>query len=334
MTLDNERQPANGTDTALADERVVNGHVMQAPEHESADAAREQAKGLIAELSATQDRYRTLFEESRDAIYITAADGQFIDGNPALLELLGYERIDLLQLNARDFYVHPAEREAFRVLMDGQGYVRDHELGLRRRDGKTIDCLISAIARRDESGAIIEYQGMIHDITDRKRAQLRLMESEHFTRAIISSVRQGIVVFDRELRYRLWNGYMEEITGIRAKEVLGANAIESLPLLHDRELTALLRRALAGESVQAADTRFHIVRTGRMGWISTVFTPNVSATGEVIGVVAIVHDITERKQVEQQLVHNAFHDALTHLPNRALFMDRLERLLSHSRRHR
>jgi predicted signal transduction protein with EAL and GGDEF domain len=58
-----------------------------------------------------------------------------------------------------------------------------------------------------------------------------------------------------------------------------------------------------------------------------VYSPHVSPTGDIIGVVAIIHDITERKRAEEQLLHNAFHDALTGLPNRALFLDRLERLL-------
>ena len=53
----------------------------------------------------------------------------------------------------------------------------------------------------------------LRDITERKRAERRVLESEHFTRAIISSVRQGIIVYDRELRYQVWNRFMEEVTG-------------------------------------------------------------------------------------------------------------------------
>ena len=298
----------------------------------AADAARTASERLLAQWRASEDRYRNLFEQSRDAIYITAPDGTFLDANPAMLALLGYQRADLLRLNARDTYAEPNKRAELLRALTAEGSVRDYELMIRRSNGELIDCLVSATVRHDRHGEIMGYQGMVRDITERRRTELRVVESEHFVRAIIGSVRQGIIVFDREFRYQLWNRYMEEITGIRSEDVLGAHA-PSVPYLHEHALAEFLQRALAGETVQADDTRFNIATTGKMGWISTAFSPHLSATGAVLGVVAIVHDITERKHAEQQLAHHAFHDALTRLPNRALFSDRLERMLNYSKRH-
>ena len=166
-----------------------------------------------------------------------------------------------------------------------------------------------------------------------QRAERRLRDSEHFTRTIISSVRQGIIVYDRELRYQVWNRFMEEITGLPAEQVLGTWALDVFPHLREYGIDLLLRRALQGEIVQAPDTPFHVPQTGRSGWVGSVYSPHVGPNGSVVGVVAIIHDITERKRAEDQLIHNVFHDALTGLPNRALFIDRLERLLSHGLRH-
>jgi diguanylate cyclase (GGDEF)-like protein/PAS domain S-box-containing protein len=211
--------------------------------------------------------------------------------------------------------------------------VRDYEVTLRTSTGERLDCLLSSMVRRAPDGAVIGYQGIIRDITDRKRAERRLMESEHFTRAIISSVRQGIIVFDRNLRYQVWNRFMEEITGLSADKVLGTEALEQFPHLREHGADVLLRRALAGETVYSPDTQFVIPDTRRSGWVTTAYSPHVSPDGEVIGVVGIVHDITERKRAEDLLLHNAFHDALTGLPNRALFIDRLERLLRLADRH-
>jgi diguanylate cyclase (GGDEF)-like protein len=95
----------------------------------------------------------------------------------------------------------------------------------------------------------------------------------------------------------------------------------------------LLQRALAGESVRSEDTPYYVAETGRNGWVTASYTPHVGTDGEILGVVAIIHDVTERKRWEEQLRYHAFHDYLTGLPNRALFMDRLERLTKHVQRH-
>jgi diguanylate cyclase (GGDEF)-like protein/PAS domain S-box-containing protein len=299
----------------------------------AAEAAQEQYQLLVNGLRESEDKYRTLFEESRDAIYITRLDGRFIDVNPAALDLFGFSRAELLRLNARDLYADPQERARFQADIERDGSVREFELALRSKSGERVDCLLTSMVRRGPNGEVAGYQGIIHDITERKRAERRLMESEHFTRTIISSVRQGIIVFDADLRYQVWNRFMEELTGLPATTVLGRHALEPLPNLRDQGNEELLRRALNGETIRAPDTSFNLPETGRTGWVSIVFSPHVSPDGAVMGVVGIIHDITERKRAEDQLIHNAFHDALTGLPNRALFVDRLERLLRHGVRH-
>ncbi|HUF50486.1 MAG TPA: EAL domain-containing protein [Longimicrobiales bacterium] len=199
-------------------------------------------------------------------------------------------------------------------------------------------------AREAAEVAKAQYQSLINGFRESedkyrklfeesKGAAARLRESEHFTRTIISSVRQGIIVYDRELRYQVWNRFMEEITGLPAADVIGTHALDIFPELREHGIDLLLQRALQGATVQSPDTPFDVPQTGKSGWVATVYSPHIGPDGSVMGVVAIIHDITERKRAEDQLHHNAFHDALTGLPNRALFVDRLERLLSHSVRH-
>jgi diguanylate cyclase (GGDEF)-like protein/PAS domain S-box-containing protein len=319
------RRAAVALDNALLYESAVRARA-------AAEAAQQQFQLLVNDLRESEDKYRTLFEESRDAIYITELDGRFIDVNPAMLELFGYSRSEMLTLNAMELYANGEDRAAFRQVLDAQNSVREYELELRRKDGETLTCLLSSMVRRVPNGQIIGYQGIIHDITQRKRAESLLMESEHFTRAIIASVQQGIIVYDRELRYQVWNRFMEDLSGLPAARVLGTTPAELFPQLKDQGIDALLARALAGETVQSPDLEITPPSGGRTVWTSCVFSPHVTRTGEIMGVVGIVHDITDRKEAEEQLVHNAFHDALTGLPNRALFLDRLERLLKHSMR--
>jgi diguanylate cyclase (GGDEF)-like protein/PAS domain S-box-containing protein len=125
-------------------------------------------------LRESEERYRTLFEESRDAIYMTTLDGHFVEVNQALVDLLGYSREELLAGAARDLYENPADRQRFRDEIARTGFVRDYETRLLRRNGESIDALVSASVRRGPDGAIAGYQGIIHDITERKRAEAKL----------------------------------------------------------------------------------------------------------------------------------------------------------------
>jgi diguanylate cyclase (GGDEF)-like protein/PAS domain S-box-containing protein len=306
----------------------------QAREAQSAaEQAQEQFRRLVNGLRESEDKYRTLFEGSRDVIYISRRDGQLLDMNPAGVELFGYTRGELLRSNAQLLYRDPVDRERFRREIEAQGYVRDFAVTLLRRDGSEVHVQISSMVRRDERGEILGYQGIIHDVTEQKRSEERLQASEHFTRTIISSVQQGIIVFDASLQVQVWNRFMEDLTGVPAAEVLGRSIASALPVLSEHGITALLQRALAGETVQGADLQLELPRTEGKTWVAAVYSPHRDPSGAIMGVVAIVLDITERKRAEEQLQHDAFHDKLTGLPNRALFIDRLERLLAHTARH-
>ncbi|HEY0808918.1 MAG TPA: EAL domain-containing protein [Longimicrobiales bacterium] len=298
------------------------------------DRIRAQAMPVSELYAITLDqRYRSLFEASRDAIYITTREGTFLDANGSFLEMFGYTRDELLTCNAADLYLDARDRQHFLFAIEKNGVLRNFESKLRRRDGTAIDALISAAAHKSQRGDVLWYQGIIHDFSERRSVEAALERSEHFARTIISSVGEGVIVYDRELRYQVWNRFMEELTGLAAEDVLGKNAFETFPHLREWGIDTLLQRALAGERVRSEDTPYRVSQTGRDGWVTALYSPHVAPNGEIIGVVGIIHDVTERKRAEDQLQHNAFHDSLTGLPNRSLFLDRLERVIKHVQRH-
>jgi diguanylate cyclase (GGDEF)-like protein/PAS domain S-box-containing protein len=120
-------------------------------------------------------------------------------------------------------------------------------------------------------------------------------------RSLLSSAAEGIAVCDRELRYVLWNRYMEDLTGIPADEVLGHDVLEPFPYLRRRGIGRLLSRALAGETVRFPDTPYRIPGTGRSGWVTGQYSPHRDEDGAIVGVVGIIHEITERKRTERSL---------------------------------
>ncbi|HYH82188.1 MAG TPA: PAS domain S-box protein, partial [Longimicrobium sp.] len=125
-------------------------------------------------LRDSEERYRSLFEESRDAVYMSTADGRMVSANQAMLEMFGLARDDLRTMRLEDLYFDASDRQRFRDEIFRAGYVRDYELRLRRRDGAAIHCLVSSTVRRTPDGRPDGFQGIIHDITARKRAEDQL----------------------------------------------------------------------------------------------------------------------------------------------------------------
>jgi diguanylate cyclase (GGDEF)-like protein/PAS domain S-box-containing protein len=120
-------------------------------------------------------------------------------------------------------------------------------------------------------------------------------------RTLLGSVAEGIMVCGRDRRCLLWNRFLEELTGLSEAEVRGRDVLEPFPFLRRRGVERLLQRALGGETVRFPDTPYRVPGTGRSGWVAGQFSPYRDARGEVVGVVAVLHEITERKRTEQSL---------------------------------
>lgn len=119
-------------------------------------------------LQASEAKYRSLFEDSKDAIFITSMDGRLVDLNPAGLTLLDLRADEIQALNVADFYAVPGDRRRFREEIEQYQAVSDFEVTLRRHDGSEFAALITATIRYAEEGSVVGYQGIIRDITVQK----------------------------------------------------------------------------------------------------------------------------------------------------------------------
>ena len=164
------------------------------------------------------------------------------------------------------------------------------------------------------------------------RAEKSLRETNRFASEILDNAGEGIVVYDREQRYVLWNHFMEELTGMTAEKVIGKRAPELFPHMHEQHVDDLIDRALAGETVSTPDVHYVIAETNREGWVSSVYRPHYDANGNVVGVIGLIRNITQRKEAEQQIEYQAYHDALTGLANRRLFHEHLTLALALAQR--
>ena len=101
-------------------------------------------------MKESEERYRSLFDDSRDAIYITRKDGTFVDVNESFVNLFGFTRQEVLKLNAKLAYVTPEDQENFKKVIKEKGYTKDFEIKLKKRDGGIMDCLVTVMAKRNE----------------------------------------------------------------------------------------------------------------------------------------------------------------------------------------
>src|SRR5439155_14518633 len=127
-----------------------------------------------------------------------------------------------------------------RVYDTGQP-VHDVVVSVHRRGEDEVSwLLVNARPQLATDGSVHQVICTLTDLTRRRHAELALRQSEQFVKAIFANVREGLIVYDRELRYVAWNKFMEDTTGLRAEQVLGRNAIEVFPHLRDQGIDQLL----------------------------------------------------------------------------------------------
>ncbi len=126
-----------------------------------------------------------------------------------------------------------------------------------------------------------------------------LAVASRLNRDIIQSAHEGIIVCGADLRYRVWNPYMERLSGRKAEEVLGRHPLEVFPFLKDVGVIARLEQALAGEAPVPLEFPFDV--GGTRGWLIDTSAPLRDDAGRVVGIIGLVQDITERKQAQDAL---------------------------------
>ncbi|HEX4439786.1 MAG TPA: PAS domain S-box protein [Thermoanaerobaculia bacterium] len=249
-----------------------------------------------------ETRYRTLFEGVPVGLYRATLSGQVLDANPALIRLLGFpSRESLMAVNLRDIHADPKSRRAFLERLEREGEVHDLELQWKRYGGQMITVRKGARPVRDASGRLLHYEGVVEDITESDRARRELQESNQFQQEIISGAGEGIIVLNPELRYTVFNAYMERMTGLSADRVLGRRCVDVFPFVREHGIEELLKRAAAGETVSSNDVPYDIVETGKSGWAIATYGPHRNAAGQIVGVIGILHDVTDRRAAEAAL---------------------------------
>jgi len=252
--------------------------------------ARKQAEAALRE---SERKYRTLFDDSRDAIYITTREGIFLAANPALLKLFGYTENHLMeQFNVRDLYADPHDREKFQRKVEKYGSVKNHDVQFRKKNGEEMQCLLTASVRRATTGDILGYQGIIRDITEQKKAEEILRESEAHYRAVVEAFDGLIYICSPDFRVEFMNRRFIERTGYNAIGELCYKALHNLDAICP---WCVNTRVFKGETV-----RWEVQSPKDQRWWYVVNTPIYHEDGSM-SKQSMILDITDRKKMEEEL---------------------------------
>lgn len=142
------------------------------------------------------------------------------------------------------------------------------------------------------------------EVLERTQIETAMRESAVFYEQIVNSAQEGIIVYDKNLRYVLWNPYMEIISGYAASDVIGKKALEVFPFLEDVGVIDALEDVLSGKRIVPSEFPYFNPLSSKTVFCSDISSPLLSSDGDIIGVIGVVRDISERKAAEEALQYS------------------------------
>ncbi len=279
---------------------------------------------------AAEERFRSIFENAIHGIYQSSEDGSYLNVNPALARIYGYDAPADLMHGISDIdnqlYVDCGKRGEFIALMKRLGQVKNFEARVYREDGEIIWISENSREVRDTDGTLRYYEGTVEDITARK-----MMETELRIAATAFETHGSMMITDTNRVILRVNKAFIESTGYTAEEAIG----KTPSILRSGRHNADFYQA-AWDTINRNGTwQGEIWDRRKNGDIYPKWLTISAVKGEdghVTHYVGSHLDISERKKAEEKILRLALYDPLTRLPNRRLLMDKLQHALASSSR--
>jgi PAS domain S-box-containing protein len=255
-------------------------------------------KGLEEQLRQAQNYNRGLIESSVDAMLTVDADNTITDVNEQMVRLSGYGRDQLVGTSFTDYFTEPEQAAAGvrRTLNDG--FVTNYELTLRSRHRREILVSFNASVFKDTDGNVRGIFAVARDVTDQRRLEEKLRESENYNRGLIESSVDALVTVNPDLTITDVNEQMVRLTGYSRDDLVGSPFKDYFT--EPARASAGVRQTLDEGSV----TNYELVlksRTGKRTVVSFNAGTFKDTTGRIAGILAAARDITAQKRLEDQL---------------------------------
>ncbi|MBN1691335.1 MAG: PAS domain S-box protein [Dehalococcoidia bacterium] len=283
---------------------------------------RDRVRRSFNALKRSEEKYRSILDQLYDSYYEVDLDGNFTLANNSVCQSLGYTREELIEKNYRLMVPEDAKRslllafnEVYRTSEPNKGF--EHKVICK--DGSTLSVESSISLRKNELGEIVGFRSVSRDITERKQGEQALRDSEERYRSLVENINDVFYTMDNEGNITYVSPVVEKLSKYKVSDLIGQSFIS---LIHPDDLPGLTDSFNRLVSGQLEPWEFRIFdKDGTIIYVRTSSRP-IYKDGEVVGLTALITDITERKQMELKLEQMATHDFLTGLPNRVLLTDR------------
>ena len=257
----------------------------------------------ITDRREAEQRYRELFDTIQEGIFFSTPHGRFIEVNDALVRILGYDsRDELLQVDIPStIYFTPEQRQQLAKIMEHQEGLRNHEVVLRRKDGSPVHVLINGFTLRDPQGAVLQYRGLLLDVSGLRHSQTELQRERDFSSKILSHTQSLILVTDTlgiiSYANRRWAGL-----GFEQSQLLGRSFSELTAPARQAALRGALASVAGGQQVDNFDMQL-LRGDGQTGQFSANLSPISGDDGRVSSIVVVMTDVTDSAMLQAKLMH-------------------------------
>ena len=307
----------------MLDDEVFEGTVIDITSRRIAEDA----------LRESEARYRLLVERMREGVAQVDNDGTLLFCNDRFCEMLGYTREELVGMKPERFLAFPEDVELMlsKIRLRMQGVSDQYEVRVRRKDGAVIWLEIGGAPVTDGEGNVIGSIGVHNDVTERREAEQALRDSEARYRLMAENSTDLITRTSMHGIFLYLSDASRLLLGYEPAELAGRSAYDII-YAEDRDEVRHLSKLIS--DVGPTTFSYRVMRkNGSLIWFETTSrSVRNPVTGGVDEIICVSRDISERKRAEEQIEYQAYHDALTGLPNRRLFRDRLTVALAHARR--
>jgi PAS domain S-box-containing protein len=254
-------------------------------------------------MEVNEDLYRSLFENVHDGIYRSTSKGEILNANPALVKMLGYRTENELKKKniGRDIYVSSIERNSLVRQINNKGRLADVELFLKKKDGSHITVLENSHSVCDQKGKVLFYEGTLTEITERKRAEEALRESENRYHTLLETLQDGVSLFDFTGKMQYFNHRKKVMMGYDDdRKFLNVNTFEMIHPDDRQKASKYFRELLAKGSFSHKELRI-IRKDGTWFWAEFSASVMKDANGNPHLVMDSMRDISERKKVAGEM---------------------------------
>jgi PAS domain S-box-containing protein len=257
----------------------------------------------VTEEHEKERRFTELFETLQEGVYFSTPDGKLLDGNAALVQVLGYaSKEELLSLDPRALNSDPNQSPVLGRTADDEGGVRTREITLHRKNGTLAVFLDTSRAVWDAGGKIVRYQGTLVDVTERREMEKALRRQEEFQRYLLESFPDLILVIDLNGRYSFVSSRIHDLRGYKPEDLLGKKVEEEQD--YSPDLLALYRDLITGRKMFGSCDYNARHRDGTWRTTRASASPLFDAENKLSGAIVSVRDITVEKKLEQQIIQS------------------------------